>query len=410
MVTLPTWSGSSEFQYEGSVTKGTSIFWQERTRPRGWSKPSFVTAEHYRGLLSNFSGQEVTLGHYPYPPPGSVEEWLKEKYDQWGLTSYIGPILVREGYAERGAQRGRIRFVSNQSTPNPASQYSTRRSARVPDAPVSAVRPPLADAAGETRVASAQTLRSYFETADQQRRALDAVAGGRWLDPSGNLNLYEASWSAFDPSSSAFSAFQNFEKIYNELKQPGKLGWNVFRPSSPADCWPPRQIFETIKREFSEFAWRGPVNLLDFLNSGSGPRLESSLAKMQGIKRKQGYPTMAVSKFLHFYNPSLFPIYDNEVIWEKVFMGRFRNDFREFCRSANIPYERVIKEDTAAFLRYYMDWASSLLLVAHERFMQVFVEWLEKQPGVELRQRTFDAATLYATAFEFTAIGATAAS
>jgi hypothetical protein len=70
----------------------------------------------------------------------------------------------------------------------------------------------------------------------------------------------------------------------------------------------------------------------------------------------------------------------------------------------------VIKEDTAAFLRYYMDWASSLLLVAHEGFMQVFVEWLEKQPGVELRQRTFDAATLYATAFEFTAIGATAAS
>ena len=147
--------------------------------------------------------------------------------------------------------------------------------------------------------------------------------------------------------------------------------------------------------------------LPDFLNSGTGPFLEST--KMQGIKPKRGYPTMAVSKFLHFYNPSLFPIYDSEAIWEGVFMGRFRNDFREFCRTADIPYEAVIQQGTATFLRAYMDWASSLLSFAHGSFMQVFVEWLEGQPGVGLRQLTFDASTLYATAFEFTAIGATAA-
>jgi hypothetical protein len=63
-------------------------------------------------------------------------------------------------------------------------------------------------------------------------------------------------------------------------------------------------------------------------------------------------------------------------------------------------------DDTASFLLYYMRWASSLLSAAHGTFMQVFVEWLEEQPGVELRQWRFDAATLYAAAFEFTAIGA----
>jgi hypothetical protein len=122
MVTLPTWGGRSQFQSDGSVTQGTSIIWKDRSQPAGWSKPSLVKAEVYRRLLANFSGQEVTLGHCPDPPPGSVEEWLKEQFDQWGLTSYIGPILVREGYAERGDQSGRIRFVSNQ--PKPATQYS----------------------------------------------------------------------------------------------------------------------------------------------------------------------------------------------------------------------------------------------------------------------------------------------
>jgi hypothetical protein len=30
MMTLPTWGGLSEFQYEGSVTQGTSIIWKAR--------------------------------------------------------------------------------------------------------------------------------------------------------------------------------------------------------------------------------------------------------------------------------------------------------------------------------------------------------------------------------------------
>lgn len=63
------------------------------------------------------------------------------------------------------------------------------------------------------------------------------------------------------------------------------------------------------------------------------------------------------------------------------------------------------------FLPCYMRWASSLLAVAHGRFMQVFIDWLDEQPGTALPgRRRFDVATLYATAFEFTAIGAAAAS
>jgi hypothetical protein len=251
------------------------------------------------------------------------------------------------------------------------------------------------------------TLRSYFETASQQRRAFGAVAQVGWLDPSGNLDLYEASRSAFNPSLSVDEAIRYFEKIYNELKGPG---WQVFRSRQPdVTHWSSRQVFETIKREFPEYSWGGSVNLLNFEQSGNSPRLKSALDKMQGIKQKKGYPHMAVSKFLHFYNPSLFPIYDRKVIWEEVF-SRFKEDFQDFCQSERIPYDEAINDDTASFLLYYMGWASSVLSAAHGTFMQVFVEWLENQPGVELRRRQFDAATLYATAFEFIAIGAAAVS
>jgi hypothetical protein len=256
----------------------------------------------------------------------------------------------------------------------------------------------------------AQTLRSYFETERQQQRALDAYsrfAGtGAWKVKD-KLGLYEASQSAFNPSLSTDEAFRYFQRIYDELAG----YWQVFRPSSPAVCWPARQIFETIKREFSEFSRSGPINLLNFLRSGTGVHLESCLGKMQGIKPKKSYPIMTVSKFLHFYDPGLFPIYDTEIIWNKVFMG-FRNDFREFCEHEKTPqaYESAMKEDRVSFLRDYMRWASSLLSVAPGTFMPVFVDWLDKEPGTELSMRGVDFKTLYAAAFEFTAIGAAMAS
>ena len=129
---------------------------------------------------------------------------------------------------------------------------------------------------------------------------------------------------------------------------------------------------------------------------------------MQGIEPKRGYPLMTVSKFLHFYNPALFPIYDNEVIWKRVGNGRFKSDFREFCDRERIPNSIVgdSAEDTAAFVRYYMIWASSLLSVAHAGFMQVFKDWLGQQRGTNLLKRKFDPTMLYARAFEYTATGA----
>jgi len=100
----------------------------------------------------------------------------------------------------------------------------------------------------------------------------------------------------------------------------------------------------------------------------------------------------------------LFPIYDNAVIWETVCNDRFKNDFREFCEREKFPYRRFTRKDTVDFLPCYMRWENSLLSVAHGGFMQVFIDWLGKEPGTELPKRRFDITTLYASAFEFAAI------
>jgi hypothetical protein len=110
-VTLPTWAARKTFRYEGSVTQGTTIHCGADFR-----YAYQVPADQYAAMLTEFSGQEVSIGtSRTTPPTGSLGKWLTENYDQYGMTSYIGPILLREGYAERGSTSDRIRFKSNRT-------------------------------------------------------------------------------------------------------------------------------------------------------------------------------------------------------------------------------------------------------------------------------------------------------
>ena len=244
-------------------------------------------------------------------------------------------------------------------------------------------------------------LRDYFLPEGQQRAlaAYGRFACGKGWTIQEKIDLYESSCCAFGAAMGEDDAFRAFENIYKNLAG----GWQVFRPDSPIVCWPSRQIFKTIQNEFKEFAWGGTLDLSNFMSSGKQEPLLLKLAKMEGIKSNKGYPVMAVSKFLHFYNPGLFPIYDYQVIWRKVFK-RFKGEFKEFCFASKLPYNT---EETGVFLRNYVCWASYLIGEAHPpRFMEAFVEWLGKQPGCKLPEGKFDARSLFATAFEFTAIGA----
>ena len=105
---LRTWSGSSEFQYYGSVSDGTRIEYG-----RGFAHKALVSDAQYRALLEHFCKKEVPIGtSHDNPPNGSVGAWLKGFVTQTGIASYVGPILCKEGLARKTGRRGeRIEFL-----------------------------------------------------------------------------------------------------------------------------------------------------------------------------------------------------------------------------------------------------------------------------------------------------------
>lgn len=98
-----TWGEESTFDYEGCVATGTLIrFGQglERT----------VSAEQWQALRNQFLGREIEIGtSQDQPPVGSMGEWFYANIHNQALMSYVGPILLREGYAVReGPTRLRV--------------------------------------------------------------------------------------------------------------------------------------------------------------------------------------------------------------------------------------------------------------------------------------------------------------
>ena len=103
-IVLPTWSGTSEFRYYGSVSKGTQIEYG-----KNFTSKTEVLGAQYRNLLTRFSKKTVPIGtSHTDPPKGSVGEWLKNSVTQTGIASYVGPILCKERLARKTGRRGEL--------------------------------------------------------------------------------------------------------------------------------------------------------------------------------------------------------------------------------------------------------------------------------------------------------------
>ena len=103
---LRTFVKGKKFTYSGSVAAGTTICY-------GTSGSKIhVLREDYGALLDEFRGGMVKLGtSWTSPPCGSVGAWLRENVSSTGTASYVGPILLEEGYAERvSGATSEIRF------------------------------------------------------------------------------------------------------------------------------------------------------------------------------------------------------------------------------------------------------------------------------------------------------------
>ena len=94
-MTLRTWGGRSQFLYTGSVETSTGITYGEGRQAR-------VEAHQYVALRRHFLNREVPIGTSKTDPPAnSLGAWLQANVTRTAIASYVGPILVLEGYAER---------------------------------------------------------------------------------------------------------------------------------------------------------------------------------------------------------------------------------------------------------------------------------------------------------------------
>ncbi len=93
---LETWAGRSNFEYEGSVQTGTRINF-------GVNQIVNVSSDDYSRLLNHFKGRTAPIGtSRTTPPKENVGEWLQNNITKVAIASYVGAILINEGYAVKG--------------------------------------------------------------------------------------------------------------------------------------------------------------------------------------------------------------------------------------------------------------------------------------------------------------------
>ena len=93
--TLKTWDRRSRFRYKGSVKEGTLILYGN-----GFSKE--ISAPIYERMLTYFKKRTVYCGtSQDNPQTDTLGMWLEENVSKAAIASYVGAILVSEGYAKK---------------------------------------------------------------------------------------------------------------------------------------------------------------------------------------------------------------------------------------------------------------------------------------------------------------------
>ena len=132
------------------------------------------------------------------------------------------------------------------------------------------------------------------------------IAGGRAWDVGHHLGLISDAEKAFGDG-----RFSDFETVYEALSS----HWQVFRKAK--SHWPARKTFKMLRG--LEQAYRS--RRLSALTDADILPLWTLLSSLKSIKvlASGRDSVVAVSKFLHFWNPGLFVIVDQGVVWDQVF-------------------------------------------------------------------------------------------
>ncbi|MHC9540482.1 MAG: ankyrin repeat domain-containing protein [Vulcanimicrobiota bacterium] len=182
--------------------------------------------------------------------------------------------------------------------------------------------------------------------------------------------------------------------------------YKIFRNTAGTPL-PSDQVFDLLVHECAQVSRDSGTTLVNIETPVYHRTIFACIKKLDNIKPvKSGFSHMAVAKFTHFFNPRLFPIYDNDVVWRKLLCGVFSEDYRQFCRIHNMR----ASENGPEFNVNYIRLAGECLRENSNEVMDVFGKWFRKETEnysdpTDVRN---DMETYFATAFEFVAIGAAA--
>lgn len=187
-----------------------------------------------------------------------------------------------------------------------------------------------------------------------------------------HISMWQRAERAFTEQSLADFAF-----VYEELRR----RWQVFRGSR--DYWTAEQTFAAINACCPKLRNRRLADLTPSDLSGLWEVLES----VREVKQTgNGSSTIAVSKFLHFWNPRLFVIVDDGVIWKWVLAHHWVwepiRQMREVT-DTTIFGKPQGHDDVTCDLGTYLAvlaWAGAFVR-AHRRLPLCFADYIQRHAG-----------------------------
>jgi hypothetical protein len=241
----------------------------------------------------------------------------------------------------------------------------------------------------------------YFQNPERTQEALARYA--RFARQQGwpiseKLGLYRHASTAFAGTADERTRRASHEEVYWSLRS----WWKVGRRGT---LWDAGTVFDVLTGQCQACCRGSGLDLTRLEDHHEQQSVVTCLETVRNLKRLRSgnYPIMAVSKNLHFYNPRLFVIYDNEVVVGHVYRV-FKKDWSGCYRRFASTGDRWLD-----FYLAYLLWASRSISTGYRRLMDDFAEWFieaVRGEGEEAEDLREELRLSYATAFEFIVIGA----
>jgi hypothetical protein len=246
---------------------------------------------------------------------------------------------------------------------------------------------------------------AYFQKPEITRAALARYAqfvGGKgekaWSIAESKLDVYRRAIIAFAADADEPTKKSSHATVFGHLRRWYGVGRNGM-------LWDSATVLSVLTNECQPCSRSNGVTLRSLESTPNQQAVVECLDRMRDLKRlrTRTFPIMAVAKTLHFFNPRLFAIYDNDIVLKKVYRV-FKSDW-DSC------YDKIgadVTDEGIEFYLAYLLWGGSMIRSAHPTLMEDFADWFIQSVSEERNAEDFrdELRSYYATAFEFIIIGA----